>query len=87
MNVVKYSIEAFINSRNNQIPITDLMTNYLKENLHYSGDYENNLSDQWNNLPNEGVKSLYSHKYLIGYFTKNKIQIFQKRYNWNETKK
>lgn len=76
MNVVKYSIEAFINSRNNQIPITDLMTDYLKKNLHYSGDYEKDLSDQWNNLPYEGVKSLYSHKYLIGYFTKNKIQIF-----------
>ena len=76
MNVVKYSIEASVKGKKNSFPITDLMTECLKNRLQYNDDFQNSLLETWDQFPNTGIKTLYSSNYLIGTFTKNKIQIF-----------
>lgn len=87
MNIVIYSIEASISGKKHQAPITDLMKDNFKENLHYTGKYENVLQDTWKDLPFDMIKTLYSPKYLIGTFvTKSKIQIFLFRSDVNGIK-
>ena len=84
MNVIKYDVEVrkkdvkwfHFNKKNEERAIKDVVYTTFKNSSNYSGNYNDSLIREWNNLDHQNLKDLNHHNYLLGYFTVKDSKVF-----------